>query len=157
MILMNIDGVEGTSGIKDHEKWIKLDSLRWDVGRNISCKTGETSDRTGEVVEAGEITATKQMDSTSAKLFETAGGTEGKAVEIHFLAGAGKEAPVYATWTLENALVSHYTVDGSVEPATETVQLNFTKITVESTPKGPDEALGSPYPVTFNRETGVLE
>jgi len=157
MILINIDGVEGTSEIKDHEKWIALDSLSWNIGRSIPTATGEVSDRTGDVVHATEIVATKRMDSTSAKLFETAGGTEGKPVQIDFLSGAGKEATVFAKWNLENALISNYSVQGTSDTATETITLNFTKITIESTVKGPDEAAGSPYPVTFNRATGVLE
>jgi type VI protein secretion system component Hcp len=157
MILMNIDGIEGNSEITEHDKWIIVDSLEWSVGRNILSGTGQTKDRAPDVATAKDIVVKKQMDSAAAKLFETACGTEGKKVEIHFLSGAGKAVNVYSKWTLENALISNYSVDGTSDTAVETVNLNFTKLTVESTVKGADDALGSPYPVTFNRGTGVLE
>jgi len=97
------------------------------------------------------------MDSTSSMLFEAAGGTEGKAVEIHFLAGAGKDAPTHSEWVLENTLISNYSISGSTDAAMETITLNFTKIEVSSIKKDTADSPGSPYKVTFNRETGVLE
>ena len=157
MILMQIDGIDGTANIKDHEKWIELLTLKWLVGRDIPSEPGQTMDRTRDLVTVGEIVVTKNMDSSSARLFEAAGGTEGKPVLIHFLAGAGKEAPTHAEWTLENTLVSHYSVEGNTNDAVETIHLNFTKIEVKSIEKDSADAPGSPYPVTYNRETGVLE
>ena len=156
MILLKIDGIDGNANIKDHEKWIKCATVNWNIGRNIPSKSGETMDRTRDVVHAGEVIVTKKMDSSSARLFEAAGGTEGKKVEIHFLSGAGKEATTYAEWTLENTLVSNYDIQATDEDAVETLSLNFTKIEVKSIEKGPDEKVGSPYPVTFDREKGVL-
>ena len=157
MILMKIDGIEGTSNVKDHEGWIQLETLDWSVGRNISMDSGQAKDRTTDLVHAQEIVVTKYMDSTSAKLFEAAGGTEGKAVDIHFLAGAGKEAPTHSEWVLENALISNYAISGSSDTAMETISLNFTKIELSSIEKDTADSAGSPYKVTFNRETGVLE
>jgi type VI secretion system secreted protein Hcp len=156
MILVKVDGIDGTSKVKDHDKWIECENLTWSVGRNIPTETGKTMDRTRDVVHAKEIVLKKKMDSSSARLFEAAAGTQGKKVDIHFLAGAGKEAPTYAEWTLENALISNYSINADPNDAMETISLNFTKIEVKSIEKGPDEAVGSPYPVTFNRETGAL-
>ena len=156
MILMKIDGIDGMSEIKDHEQWIEISTLSWEIGRDIPTGAGKTADRTRDLVNCSEIVVTKEMDSTSAKLFEAAGGTEGKEVQIHFLAGAGKEAPTHAEWTLENTLVSRFVINGDTNNATETIYLNFTSIEVKSIDKGADDAAGSPYPVTYDRKTGVL-
>lgn len=156
MIVLQIDGIEGMSNIKEHEGWIQLETLNWQIGRTIPCETGRTSDRTSDTVHCDEVVVTKKMDSSSAKLFEAAGGTEGKKVLVHFLAGAGKDAPTHSEWTLENTLISDYSVSGYTDDTTETIRLNFTKIEVKSIEKGSDEAVGSPYPVVFDRDTGVL-
>ncbi|MDQ2695987.1 MAG: type VI secretion system tube protein Hcp [Pseudomonadota bacterium] len=156
MILMKIDGIDGTSDIKGHEKWIQCETLGWSIGRGIPTESGRTRDRTQDVVTASEIVITKRMDSSSSRLFEAAGGTEGKKVEIHFLAGAGKDAPTHAEWTLENTLISSYSVSGDTNDAMETLALNFVKIEVKSIVKEPGDTAGSPYPVVFDRSTGVL-
>ncbi len=157
MFLMKIDGIDGTSKVKGHEKWIQCESLEWGVSRPIATETGKTMDRTGKVVQVQEIIIKKKMDSSSARLFELACGKEGKKVEIHFLSGAGAEAPTYAEWTLENTLISSYSIAGTgQDEATECLGLNFVTIEVKSIEKGPDDKATSPYPVKFSRETGTL-
>jgi type VI secretion system secreted protein Hcp len=157
MILIKIDGIDGTSKIKGHEKWIQCEALSWGVSRPIAETTGRTADRTGTVVQAQDVGITKVMDSSSARLFELACGKEGKKVQIDFLYGAGTDAPPYAQWTLENTLISSYSISGgSQTEATENLTLNFTKIEFKSIEKGADDKTASPYPVTFSRETGTL-
>jgi type VI secretion system secreted protein Hcp len=158
MILMKIDGVDGTSKIKGHDKWIQCESVDWSIGRPMSQETGRTMDRTGTVAQANEIQVTKLMDSSSTKLFELSCGKEGKKVEIHFLSGAGADAPTYSEWTLENTLISQYSINssGQQDRATETIKLNFVTIEIKSIEKGADDKAGSPYPVKFSRESGTL-
>jgi type VI protein secretion system component Hcp len=157
MILMKIDGVDGTSKVTGHDKWIQCGELHWEAGRPIATETGKTSDRTGTVMQCQDVTIVKDMDSSSAKLFELACGTAGKKIEIHFVSGAGVDAKSYSEWTLENALVSKYAVSGGVngqDKAFETLTINFVTIEIKSIPRGPDEAASGPYPVKFSRETG---
>lgn len=153
-ILVKIDGIDGRSEIKD--KWIEVSNLEWEIGRNIPTKTGQVTDRTSDLPHASEIVLRRKMDATAARLFEAACGTKGKKVEIHFLSGAGKEAPSYAEWTLEDTLVSKYEIKATSDAAEELIHLNFTKIEVKSIERGKDDAGGSPYPVKFDRAKGVL-
>ena len=158
MILMEIDGVEGNCKVADHENWIQCTELHWEVGRPIATKTGSTTDRTGTVVQCKDVILKKDVDSCSAKLFELVCGTEGKTIKIHFVSGAGSDATSYSEWTLENALISNYSVTGDIngqDKPIETIQVNFVTIEIKSIPRGPDEAAAGPYPVKFSRETGT--
>lgn len=159
MIAMKIDGVDGNCKVTGHDKWIQCSEFTWGAGRPISTETGKTSDRTGTVVQCKDVTIKKEMDSSSAKLFELVCGTQGKKIEIHFISGSGKEAKTYSEITLENALVKDYSVFGGIngqDNAYEQIILNFVTIEIKSIPRGPDEAGSGPYPVKFSRETGVI-
>lgn len=159
MILMKIDGVDGDSDVTGHEKWIQCTELNWSAGRPIPTETGATKNRTGSHVQAKEITIKKKMDSTSSKLFELVCGTKGKKVEIHFLAGSGKQAQSYSEWTLEDALVSNYEIIGGVnaqDEAYEAINLNFVTLEIKSIPRGSDESASGPYPVKLSRATGDI-
>lgn len=159
MIAMKIDGVDGNCKVTGHDKWIQCSEFTWGAKRPISTETGKTSDRAGTVVQCEDIVIKKELDSTSAKLFELVCGTQGKKVEIHFISGAGKEAKSYAEITLENALIKEYSVFGGItgdDKTYEKIILNFVTIEIKSIPRGPDEAASGPYPVKFSRETGVI-
>jgi type VI secretion system secreted protein Hcp len=160
MILLKIDGVDGNAKVANHDKWIQCAKLEWDAGRPISKETGKTSDRVGTIMQCNDITIVKDIDSSSAELFELACGGAGKKVEIHFVSGTGDDAKSYSEWMLENALISSYSVTGGVDGGTasgkpdaqEIIKINFVTIEIKSIPRGPDAA--GPYPVKFSRETG---
>jgi len=99
-----------------HRGWIELNSLQFS-------STRARSDRDGP----GDVVATKAYDRASNQLFrESIGGMAGRAV-IEFVDANGF---MYLRVTLEDALVSSYTVSGSPGGnPTEGFTLNYTKAT----------------------------
>lgn len=122
--------IKGDSAVKDHDKWITCNSLQLGVGRAISV-SGGGKDRDTSTPSFSEVTITKSTDVASADLFFQAicGKSLGKA-EIHFVQTGGSEGgQVYLKYELEEAIISSYSVSSGGERPSESISLNFTKIT----------------------------
>ena len=79
-----------------------------------------------------EIVVTKSMDSASPALFHQSLNGEGVTIQIDFVKSGGNKSP-YLTYTLQSALISSY------QPGTtESLMLNFTKMTFDTQGTGPD-------------------
>jgi len=131
MILLNFaTKIKGTSTVSAHTDWITIDAVQMGVGRAITT-SGGGADRDTSNPSFSEVTMTKATDIASADLFMEAvcGKSLGKA-ELHFIqtGGADKKQQVFLTVELEDAIVSSYSVSSSGERPTETISLNFTKI-----------------------------
>jgi type VI secretion system secreted protein Hcp len=77
-----------------------------------------------------EIVITKSMDSASPALRQQSLNGEGVTIQIDFV----KSRETYLTYTLQDALISSYQ-PGST---TESLSLNFTKMTTDMHGAGPD-------------------
>ena len=131
MILLNFaTKIKGTSTVSAHTDWITIDAVQMGVGRAITT-SGGGADRDTSNPSFSEVTMTKATDIASADLFMEAVCSKslGKA-ELHFIqtGGADKKQQVFLTVELEDAIVSSYSVSSSGERPTETISLNFTKI-----------------------------
>jgi type VI secretion system secreted protein Hcp len=157
-IYMKFEGIDGEVTVQGHEKEIELNSFQFGVGRAITSPTGGSSNREASLPSISEITITKMMDKASTKLFEEALlGTGNKKVDIFFVLIGGQGAPVtYAQYTLENVLVSGYSVSSGGDRPTESLSLNFAKITFKHTvidPQGKPEASESVgYDLALNKK-----
>jgi len=109
---------------KGHEKWIELSSVQMGLSRSIAPKPDEKASSS-----ASEIVVTKPRDSASMALWKQSLYGEGLTIQIDFV----KSGEAYLTYTLQNALISSY------QPGvTESLSLNFTKITYDTHGTGPD-------------------
>jgi type VI secretion system secreted protein Hcp len=122
--------ITGDVTAKGHEKWIELSSAQ--LGQFRSIPKGRAAST------VSEITITKSMDCASAALFLQSLNGEGLTIQIEFVK-SGEPDSTYLTFTLQNALISGYQPSRSqAGPPSESITLNFTKITFDTHGIGPD-------------------
>jgi type VI secretion system secreted protein Hcp len=132
---MKYHGIDGSVTAAGHEKWIELDSAQLGVNRHIASATGRGSNREASAPSVSEIVITKVQDCASTSLFKASLWGEGKEVKIDFCKTDKDKIEPYLQVQLENTLVSSYSVsghgggDGVHDRPTESLSLNFTKIT----------------------------
>lgn len=134
-IYVKIDGIEGDATHESHKNWVDVGSMQFGVGRAISTPSGRAANREASEPSISEVTLTRELDKSSPKFFkEAVAGKVGKKVQID-LVTTGDPGDTFMTYTLENALVSGYSVsaNGSGRPH-ETISLNFSKIELKYTP-----------------------
>jgi type VI secretion system secreted protein Hcp len=106
-IFVKIDGIEGSSGDKGHEKWIEVQNANQNLilpftgGRS---GTGHASSGTASIA---DVPFSKQFDASSVKLMEFClNGTSIKKIEIHVCRRVNKELKPYWEATIENGVIS---------------------------------------------------
>jgi|SRR5690554_603584 type VI secretion system secreted protein Hcp len=131
-IYVEYEGIKGNvtaDGYKDH---ISVQSLQFGVGRGISMEPGNLSNREATRPTISEITMSKPADTSATALFkEAVTGSSGKKVTIKFVQTGADKVVEFMTYTLEDVLVSGYSVsaDGESDPM-ESISLSFSKIMV---------------------------
>ena len=131
-IYIEYEGIKGNitaGGYKDH---IGASSLQFGVGRGISMEAGNLANREATRPSISEITFTKLADISTVSFFkESVSGSAGKKVVIKFVQTGADQLVEFMTYTLENCLVSGYSVsgDGESDPV-ESISLSFAKIMV---------------------------
>mgnify|MGYP003572201049 CR=1 FL=1 len=137
MIVMKIDGIPGDCNIADHEGWIVVDSLSWEITREEkeSGKQG-TKDINLGVAELPALTMGKSMDKASVFLMQNsiAGSALGTVATIELLATAGLEgAPAcFLRYKLERPIIKSWSIDASDDDRpTESVSILYNKIHME--------------------------
>jgi type VI secretion system secreted protein Hcp len=147
-IFMSYDGITGDVTTKGHEQWIEINSFQWGVGRGVTSATASEADREGATPSISEITVNKANDSASPNLFRASCGAgavgEGKTVKIDFCKTDADQPEPYLQFELENTLISGWTMSSGGDRPSESVSLNFTKITMTNTPMGDDNQTTSP-------------
>jgi len=80
-----------------------------------------------------EVSLSKAMDAASGGLFQASvAGSEGVTVLIHVVRTGTSEVQTYATYELENCLVSSYSVSASDGGSPfENISLSFAKIMLD--------------------------
>jgi len=135
MILLNFKGkqIKGTSTVSAHTDWITIDAIQMGVGRAIST-SGGGADRDTSNPSFSEITLSKATDLASSDLFmEAVCGKSLGVAEIHFIqtGGAEKKEQVFLKLELEEAIISSYSASSNGERPSETITINFTKISYQ--------------------------
>ncbi len=134
-IYINIDSVQGDATQDNHTNWLYVHSLQWGAGRGVSSPVGGSKNREASEPSISEVTFTKDMDKSSAKLFQLAtSDNKGKAVTIDLVRTSQGGPMVYMQYKLEDALVSGYSMSSGGDTPSESISLNFTKIEMTYTP-----------------------
>ena len=151
-IYMKFPNIDGDVTAQGHEKWIELNSFQWGVGRSISSPTGGSAGREASAPSVGEIIVTKSMDKSSAKLLQEAlVGNPAGPVVIDLVKNGFNGSPfVYGKYTLENVLVSGYSVSSGGDNPSESISLNFAKITFSFFDQTPTGGIGSPIEACYD-------
>jgi len=149
-IYMKYDGIDGSVTATGHEKWIELDSAQVGVNRHVTNATGKGVNREASAPSVSEIVVTKALDCASTSLFKASLWGEGKKVKIDFVKTDKDKIEPYLQLELENVLVSSYSCsghggDGGVHARpTESMSLNFTKITYNTIQMDPSNKTAKP-------------
>lgn len=127
-IFLKLGDIKGSSTDHKFKEQIELHSFQWGAG--IPTSNSHGGDRTTGKASVAEISATKQTDKATEKLFKSllTGQPVGKGV-ISFVSHSGqKESIAYATLTIEDVIVSglSFSADSNNIPS-EHLSLNFTK------------------------------
>jgi type VI secretion system secreted protein Hcp len=155
-IYMQYGTIQGDVTAQGHEHWIELSSLQWGVGRSISSVTVGGAGREASAPHVSEITITKALDSSSPHLFKEALDGEGQTVVIDFVKTATNGQPlVYLEFTLTNTLVSGFSTSSAGDRPTESLSLNFTKVTYKSTTQD-GAGTNSSVSVTYDLATQIV-
>ena len=131
---------------KGYEGWIQLQSAQLGTNRNITTPTGRGTNREASAPATQEIVITKLQDSVSTALYKEALRGEGKLIVIAFVKEDGTTS---MTLVLQNTLMSSYSVSGhggvTDSRPTESLSINFTKMTFEMSPTSPDTTHSQVY------------
>ena len=154
-IYIQYEGIKGNTtadGYKDH---LTVNSVQFGVGRGISMEPGNLSNREATRPTISEITITKVADTSSTALFkEAVTGSTGKKVVIKFVQTGADQLVEFMTYTLENCLVSGYSVsaDGESDPV-ESISLSFAKIMVNYSDYDKSNKSATPQRVGYDLAT----
>ena len=131
---------------KGYEGWIQLQSAQLGTNRNITTSTGRGTNREASAPAIQEVVITKLQDSVSTALYRETLGGEGKLIVIAFVKEDGTS---YTTIVMQNTMISSYSVSGhggvTDSRPTESLSINFTKMTFEMSPTSPDTTHSQVY------------
>ena len=129
-IYMKYDTIKGDVTATGYKDWIEVDSSQWGVSRAISTPTGGGSNRESSAPNISEIVVTKLQDISSPYFFAEATMGEGKKVDLHFMSIEDGRLLPYLKVTLDNCMISGYSQTSGGDRPSESLSLNFTKITL---------------------------
>jgi type VI secretion system secreted protein Hcp len=152
---MHYDGIDGDVTAAGYEKWIAIDSKQWGVGRGISSPTGGGADREASAPNISEIVVTKVQDISSPHLFAEATVGKAKPVQMHLMGTYGGELKPYLKMTLDKVLISGYSQSSGGDRPTESLSLNFTKVTLTYHSYDGQGRVTSTKTVSYDLATGV--
>ena len=156
-IFLQYQGIDGDVTTAGHEKWIEVHSIQWGTGRGISMNTASGADREGSTPSVSEVVVTKDTDSASPNLLRASLGLppadEGKTVNIDFCKTDTSQPEPYLQFTLDNCLVSGYSLSSGGDRPSESVTLNFTKVEFKNTGMGSANQTGSPDTASYDLTT----
>jgi type VI secretion system secreted protein Hcp len=143
----SIKGPVTTEGFKD---WIELLSFQWGVGRAIGTAARSATSREHSEPSISEVVVTKRTDVASPKLLlDSVAGKLDSKVEIKFTTTTKGKVETFLTYKMEDTGISGYSLSSGGDMPTESLTLNFTKITKTFT--GTDPGIGgSPETVGYD-------
>lgn len=146
-IFMQFQGITGEVTAKNFTGDIQINSFQWGVRRAIG---GLGTGRVLGMPSLSEIVITKVLDKASPTLVnDLLTGVSTPEVDIFFV-NNGRNAQTYAEYKLQNVLISSYSVSSSGDRPTESLSLNFSKITFTEIPLTSTGAPGMPISTTFD-------
>ncbi len=147
------DELWGDATQQDHKNWMDIQSMHWNVSRNMNTQAGSAGNREASEPSVSEVTLTKVSDKSSTRLFqEGCTGNKGMNAVIH-LVSTGSPGQTYLEYKLYNTLVAGYQVGSGGDRPAETLTLNFTKMDVKYIPYDDKNTAGSPSIASYDLST----
>ncbi|MBX2809399.1 MAG: type VI secretion system tube protein Hcp [Cellvibrionaceae bacterium] len=158
-IFVKYGDIKGESSDDNHKEWIDAEELDWGVSRQITSNTSTQGDRESSNATISDLTLTKFMDKSTARLFiESCCGT-GKDVTIELTkTGTGGGSDTYIQYILHNALISSFITehvnDSGFRPVEE-IKISFTSIEMKYITYDEDGNPLAPVAVGFDTKTNT--
>ena len=153
---LKIDGIEGESLQKGHEKEIEISSFSWSE-QNTGSFAGNLGGGSGKV-SMQDFHYTVPINKSSPKLFLACATGEHIKSATLTVRKAGKTQQEFLKWKFTDLLISSYNTGGSggsdVIPIDQ-VSFNFTKIEVSYAPQKQDGSLDAAIPAGYDLKAGV--
>lgn len=166
---MQIQSIEGPVTTKGYEKQIQLESIDFEIKRDLHTRVGNTSSREGSLPQLGKFIVKKFVDKTSPDFFKySASGKPFPKVTINFTT-TGSSPETYLMYELSEVIMSSYEISEDdlfqlINPDTklpqkaiEVISLDFTQMQQSFVQY---DASGNPQPsnkVLWNVSTGQVE
>lgn len=141
-VFLKIDSIPGDSTVAGHENEILISSYQFGASLPVAISGGGGG---AGKASFSDLELTKTMDKSSPKFF--ADLTTGKSLpkaEIFLTKNNGGKQFTFAHYTMENVLISSYSVSSGGDTPSESIGLNYAKLQTETTPQNPDGSLGTP-------------
>lgn len=144
---LKIEGIPGESADEQHRDEIEIYSWSWGASNPVT--VGGGGQTTGRAI-FQEFQVVKQLDKSTPLLMRACAKGAHIPSAVLFVRKAGATTPVtYYKITMQDCIVSSYqtSANGGGDRPTESLSLNFTKISFDYTPY---DANGRPLdPITF--------
>jgi type VI secretion system secreted protein Hcp len=150
-MFLKIDGVQGESRDKAHGK--EIDVLAWSWGVSNSGSAHQGGGAGAGKVNVRDVSVTKYVDSSSPKLLLNCCEGTHYATALLTIRKAGGTSPVeYVKIKMEEVMITSVSTGGtdSKDRLTETVSLNFAKVSLDYTPQDAKGAPGTVIPFGWN-------
>ena len=143
MLYGSLAGDVTTAGF---ETWTELSSFQWGVGRGVGSAMGGAMSRESSVPSISEIVVTKTLDAASPGLWtDSVAGMFDQKVTITFTTTSAGQTEKFLSYELTDCGLSGYSLSSGGDMPSESLSLNFAKISWTLTPIKAD---GSGTPVT---------
>ena len=154
-IYLQYDGIKGNVTAEGYTDHIRVESLHFGVSRGISMEAGNMANREASRPSLSEISLSKLADNSVTAIFkEAVTGSAGKKVVIKFVRTSSDKLQEYMSYTLEDCLVSSYSMSASSEgEPMENITLSYSKIMINYSDFDKTNKSGNPQRVGYDLES----
>lgn len=155
-----IPKIKGNVTSAQHKDWIEINELDFQLNRHINTMPGQVFDRESSQPSISEISLSKQMDNSSALLFQQA--CTAKAIpEIKIdLCQTNHTNNAYTQFTLSNVMVSSYHLANKKtlkeQRPIEIIKLSFDRIEFRYTPYNKNNEAQSPLSTGYDLKSASV-
>ncbi len=154
---IQFQGLPGESGDDKHKEWVEIHSFNFGASQAAQAVSSGNSGPGVERVSMSDLSFTKDVDKTSAKLFERCCSAEAFPTVKLEVCRAGGEKLTYIAVTLSHVIVSSYQLGGGTGGlANENITLAFGKIehtyTQQKLDGGPGGKISAGWDLTANKK-----
>ena len=129
---VKFDGINGESTDSKHSGWIEAIQYNTGASQKVSSTASSAGGASSERTNVRPFTFTKQVDSSSPKLFQACcAGTHFNKIVIAINRSGGDEKVKFMEYKLSNCIISDISTHGGSDGfPSESISINFGKIIV---------------------------
>ncbi len=151
-IYLKFGNVKGNVTADGYAGQIAVNSIEFEVSRQVSMEAGNLSNRESSKPSLSRIEITKKADNSVAALFKEAlTGSAGQEATLTFVRTGSDKVQEFMTYKLTNCIISRYKInaEGDEEP-TELLELSYSAIEVSYKDHDASNKSGNPQRVSYD-------